>query len=171
LLSEPIARLGAQVTGVDASPRNIAIARAHAEQGKLEIDYRAGSAEELAESGAQFDIVLNMEVVEHVADRDSFLGACCKLLAEDGTRFVATLNRTPKAYALAIVGAEYVLGWLPRGTHDWNKFVRPSELTGSLRRHGVGVTELTGVSYNPLSDKWSLSRDLEVNYMAVAERI
>ncbi|MGH6931407.1 MAG: bifunctional 2-polyprenyl-6-hydroxyphenol methylase/3-demethylubiquinol 3-O-methyltransferase UbiG [Dongiaceae bacterium] len=170
LLAEPMARLGAMVTGVDASDRNIAIARRHAEQSELKIDYRAGSAEELAESGARFDVILNMEVIEHVADRDGFLGACCRLLDEPGMMFVATLNRTAKAYALAIIGAEYVLGWLPRGTHDWNKFVRPSELAAGLRRHGVAITELTGVGYSPLADKWSLSRDLEVNYMAIAER-
>lgn len=170
LLSEPMARLGATVTGLDASVRNIAIARRHAELSGLEIDYRAGSAEELVESGGRFDIVLNMEVIEHVADRNAFLAACCELLADDGMMFIATLNRTPKAFALAIVGAEYVLGWLPRGTHDWNKFVRPSELAAGLRRHGVNIIELTGVGYSPLADKWALARDLEVNYMAVAAR-
>jgi 2-polyprenyl-6-hydroxyphenyl methylase / 3-demethylubiquinone-9 3-methyltransferase len=170
LLAEPMARLGARVTGIDAVERNIAIARLHAEQAGLAIDYRTATPEELVEDGARFDVILNMEVVEHVADRASFLAACCALLADDGLMVIATLNRTPKAFALAVVGAEYVLGWLPRGTHDWRKFVRPSELAAGLRPHGLEFAELTGVSYNPLMDKWSLSRDLDVNYMAVARR-
>ena len=170
LLAEPMTRLGARVTGIDAVERNIAIARLHAERGGLAIDYRAATPEELAADGVKFDVILNMEVVEHVADRAGFLTACCDLLADDGLMFIATLNRTAKAFALAIVGAEYVLGWLPRGTHDWRKFVRPSELAAGLRPHGLEFAEITGVSYNPLADRWSLSRDLEVNYMAVATR-
>ena len=168
LLAEPMARLGARVTGLDAAPRNIAIARSHAAQSGLDIDYRCDTAETLAAEGKRFDVVLNMEVVEHVADLKAFLGSCCDLLEPDGMMVVATLNRTPKAFALAVVGAEYVLRWLPRGTHDWRKFVRPSELAAALRQHGVDIVEMTGVSYNPLSDRWSLSKDLDVNYMVVA---
>jgi 2-polyprenyl-6-hydroxyphenyl methylase/3-demethylubiquinone-9 3-methyltransferase len=168
LLSEPMTRLGARVTGIDPVPENISAARVHAEQGGLDIDYRPASAEDLAAKGMKFDVVLAMEVVEHVADLGAFLAACCALLAKNGLLFVATLNRTGKAFALAIVGAEYVLGWLPRGTHDWRKFVRPSELAASLRRHGVEVADLTGVTYDLLTDRWRLSHDLGVNYMAMA---
>jgi 2-polyprenyl-6-hydroxyphenyl methylase/3-demethylubiquinone-9 3-methyltransferase len=170
LLAEPMTRLGARVTAIDAVERNIAVARLHAERGGLAIDYRTATPEELVADGVKFDVILNMEVVEHVADRAAFLAACCELLADDGLMFIATLNRTAKAFALAIVGAEYVLGWLPRGTHDWRKFVRPSELAAGLRPQGVAFTDITGVTYNPLADKWSLSRDLDVNYMAVAAR-
>jgi 2-polyprenyl-6-hydroxyphenyl methylase/3-demethylubiquinone-9 3-methyltransferase len=170
LLAEPMARLGATVTGIDAAGRNVEVARLHAREADLEIDYRHATVESLAEAGEQFDVVLNMEVVEHVADRDAFLGACAAVLAPDGVMFVATLNRTAKAFALAIVGAEYVLGWLPRGTHDWRKFVRPSELAAALRPHGLRIAELAGVSYNPLADRWSLGRDIGVNYLAVIDR-
>ena len=168
LLAEPMARLGARVTGIDAAERNIGVAAAHAASGGLDIDYRTATAEALAAAGERFDIVLNMEIVEHVADLDAFLGASVSLLAPGGMMVVATLNRTPKAFALAVVGAEYVLGWLPRGTHDWRKFVRPSELGAGLRRHGAHVSEIAGVGYNPLTGTWSLSRDLSVNYLAIA---
>lgn len=170
LLCEPMARLGATVVGADASDRNIRVARLHAEQSGLAIDYRNTSAEALAEAGELFDIVLNMEVVEHVADVDSFIGASGRMVRPGGMMVVATLNRTAKAFALAIVGAEYVLRWLPRGTHDWRKFVRPSELDRALRGAGLKTKELTGVSYNPVADRWSVSRDLDVNYMALAVR-
>ncbi len=170
LLAEPMTRLGARVSGIDAAARNIEVARLHAGQSGLDIDYRHATAEDLAASGERFDVVLNMEVVEHVADLDAFLGACADLLAPDGLMFVATLNRTAKAFALAIVGAEYVLRWLPRGTHDWHKFVKPSELAAGLRPHGIAIAELAGVSYEPLSGRWRLGRDLDVNYLAVAER-
>lgn len=170
LLSEPMARLGARVTGVDASAKNVNVAARHAEGQGLAIDYRQGTVEALAESGTQFDIVLALEIVEHVADVDLFLKSCGRMVKPGGLLFLSTLNRTAKAWALAIVGAEYLLGWLPRGTHDWRKFVRPSELAAGLRPHDLEFTELTGVSYNPLADKWSLSRDLDVNYMAVARR-
>lgn len=170
LLAEPMARLGAEVTAIDAAARNIEIARLHAEQSGLDIDYRHATAEALAATGAKFDVVLNMEVVEHVADLGTFLGACAELLAPDGVMFVATLNRTAKAYALAIVGAEYLLRWLPRGTHDWRKFVKPSELAAGLRPHGLDIAELAGVSYNPLADQWRLGHDLDVNYLAVVAR-
>jgi len=170
LLAEPMARLGAEVTGIDAAARNIEIARLHAAQSGVGIDYRHATVESLAEAGERFDVVLNMEVVEHVADLAAFLGACAGVLAENGVMFVATLNRTAKAFALAVVGAEYVLRWLPRGTHDWRKFVKPSELAASLRPHGLGIAELSGVSYNPLADSWRVGRDLDVNYIAVVER-
>lgn len=171
LLCEPMARLGAQVTGIDAEARNIEVARTHAQSSGLDIDYRAVLAEELVAAGAQFDIVLTMEVVEHVTDVDAFLADCAALLRPGGLMIFATLNRTAKAYALAIVGAEYILGWLPRGTHDWRKFVRPSELARGLRKGGGEVTDLTGVVYSPVTGEWSLHpRDLDVNYMGTAER-
>ena len=170
LLAEPMARLGAAVTGIDAAPSNIAVARLHAVESGLAIDYRSQSAEQLAAAGERFDVVLALEVIEHVADVDAFLAACAGLLDERGLLVVATLNRTAKAFALAIVGAEYLLGWLPRGTHDWRRFIRPSELAAGLRRHGLGVTRLTGVAYSPLSDRWRLSGDVEVNYMMAATR-
>ncbi len=168
LLTEPMARLGAGVLGIDAGEDAIRVARTHATESGLAIDYRCLTAEALAAKGHRFDAVLNMEVVEHVADLDAFLGACSSLLKPGGAMVVATLNRTAKAYALAIVGAEYVLGWLPPGTHDWRKFVTPPELTAKLAKGGVKVTETTGVIYNPLSDRWTLGRDLAVNYMAFA---
>jgi 2-polyprenyl-6-hydroxyphenyl methylase/3-demethylubiquinone-9 3-methyltransferase len=170
LLSEPMARLGARVIGIDPTARNVEVARLHAKQSGLDIDYRVTTAEALAEAGEKFDIVLNMEVVEHVADLESFIAACCALLGERGAMFVATINRTPKSFLFAIVGAEYVLRWLPRGTHDWNKFVRPSELAAAVRRAGAELHRLTGISYDPLRDSWGVSRDLKVNYMAMVSR-
>lgn len=169
LLCEPMTRLGAAVTGIDAGEGNVEIARAHAEAMGLSIDYRFAAAADLAAAGRAFDVVLNMEVIEHVADRDAFLDDCARLVRPGGLMFLATLNRTPKAYLLAIVGAEYVLRWLPRGTHAWRRFVRPSEMAASLRRAGMTMTELTGVAYDPLKDGWKLApHDLDVNYMAVA---
>ena len=168
LLTEPMARLGAGVLGIDAGEDAIHVANAHATESGLVIDYRCLTAEALAAEGHRFEVILNMEVIEHVADLDAFLGACSSLLKPGGAMVVATLNRTAKAYAFAIVGAEYVLGWLPPGTHDWRKFVTPPELTAKLAKGGVKVTEMTGVIYNPLSDRWTLSRDLAVNYMAFA---
>jgi 2-polyprenyl-6-hydroxyphenyl methylase/3-demethylubiquinone-9 3-methyltransferase len=170
LLAEPMARLGFAVTGIDATPETIATARIHAEQSRLAIDYRAVPVEDLARSGEMFDVVLAMEIVEHVADLDAFLDATAAVLNPGGMLVVATLNRTTKAYLLAVVGAEYVLRWLPRGTHEWSKFVRPSELAAGLRRNGLRAEEMTGVSYNPLRDSWSLGRDLDVNYMTVATK-
>jgi 2-polyprenyl-6-hydroxyphenyl methylase/3-demethylubiquinone-9 3-methyltransferase len=169
LLSEPMTRLGARVVGIDASHRNIAIAGLHAERMGLTIDYRCQAVETLAEGDERFDILLNMEVIEHVADPEGFMAASIRLLKPGGMMVVATLNRTAKSYALAIVGAEYLLRWLPRGTHDWKRFLRPSELTHLIARAGGHVLALEGVTYNPLTDHWSLSRDLGVNYMAVAE--
>jgi 2-polyprenyl-6-hydroxyphenyl methylase/3-demethylubiquinone-9 3-methyltransferase len=168
LLAEPLARLGAAVLGIDAGQENVEAAALHAAEGGLAIDYRCATAEELAEAGAGFDVVLNMEVVEHVADVDAFLRASAALVKPGGVMVLATLNRTPKAFALAIVGAEYLLGWLPRGTHDWRKFLRPSELAKLLRRRGLEIEELTGVAYNPLTAAWRLTRDLDVNYMVFA---
>ena len=170
LLSEPLTRLGAAVTGVDPVRRNIEVARLHAAEQELAIDYRYTSAEALAEAGESFDVVLAMEVVEHVADLDLFVGACGRLVRPGGIVVVATLNRTLRAYALAIVGAEYVLGWLPRGTHDWQKFVTPDELRAALQRAGLTPKRTDGVVYNPLADEWRLSRDTGVNYMVVAEK-
>ncbi|MEN3951049.1 bifunctional 2-polyprenyl-6-hydroxyphenol methylase/3-demethylubiquinol 3-O-methyltransferase UbiG [Iodidimonas sp. SYSU 1G8] len=168
LISEPLARMGASVTGIDPSEKNIGTARLHASQTGTQIDYRAMTAEDLAASGARFDIVLNLEVVEHVADVDGFLAASGMLLKPGGLMICATLNRTIKSLAMAKIGAEYILRWLPRGTHDWRKFLTPSELVGSLRRAGLSVTALQGVTYAPLRDSWSLSRDTDVNYMVVA---
>ena len=171
LLTEPLTRLGATVVGIDATEKNIRIAALHAEQGGLSIAYRHTTAEALDEAGERFDAVLNMEVVEHVADVDAFLTASGNLVGSGGLMIAATLNRTAKSFALAIVGAEYVLRWLPRGTHDWRRFVRPSELAAGLRHAGMTVTSLTGVVFNPLTGIWSLTeRDLDVNYMAVAVR-
>lgn len=171
LLSEPMARLGATVTGVDATPRNIEVARLHAEQTGTKITYLNCAAEDLVAQERQFDIVLAMEIIEHVADVDAFLGACSKLLKPNGLLFLATMSRTVKSYAMAIVGAEYVLKWLPKGTHDWNRFIRPSEMARGLRHHGLAITELTGVSYNPFKDSFSLSRDLDINYMVIAQAL
>jgi len=168
LLCEPLARLGGRVTGIDASERNIAIARAHAALSELAVDYRTTTAEELAREGRHFDIVLTMEVVEHVADVRSFLDAALALLAPQGMMVIATINRTPQSFALAIVGAEYLMRWLPRGTHDWRKFLRPSELAAHLRASGARLAELKGVRYSLITDRFSLSDDLSVNYMALA---
>jgi len=166
LLSEPMTRLGARVTGVDASARNIAVASLHAERQDLAIDYRQCTAEALVESGAQFDIVLALEIVEHVADVDLFLHACGRMVRPGGLLFLSTLNRTAKAWALAIAGAEYVMGWLPRGTHDWKKFLKPSEVVRGLRAAGIETRDITGIVYSPLSRQWSLNKgDLDVNYM------
>jgi 2-polyprenyl-6-hydroxyphenyl methylase/3-demethylubiquinone-9 3-methyltransferase len=170
LLTEPLARLGAQVTGIDASERNIAIARAHAEQSQIKATYLPCAAEDLLAGHQRFDVVLAMEVIEHVSDPAVFLATAAALMKPEGLLFVATLNRTAKSYALAIIGAEYVMGWLPRGTHDWRKFMRPSEIARPLREAGVAVRDIAGVSYQPLNDRWLRSRDLDVNYMLCASR-
>ena len=168
LLTEPLARMGAEVTGIDAAEENVAAAAAHAEETEVTISYRATTAEALVAEGASFDAVISMEVVEHVADRDAFLADCVALTRPGGGLFLATLNRTVKSYAMAIVGAEYVLRWLPRGTHDWKRFVRPSELASALRNAGADVTALAGVGYNPMTDTWGLEKGVDVNYMAFA---
>ena len=166
LLCEPATRLGAAVTGIDAADRNIATARLHAERQGLAIDYREATAEALTAEGRQFDIVLALEIVEHVADVDLFLKSCGRLAKPGGLVFLSTLNRTAKAWALAIAGAEYMLRWLPRGTHDWRKFLKPSEVVRGLRMGGVEAQEIVGVVYSPLSRAWSLNaRDLDVIYM------
>ena len=170
LLSEPMARLGFAVTGADASDRNIGTAKAHAAQSGLSIDYRAATAEALAAEGLSFDVVLNMEVVEHVADVSAYLTACTQLVKPGGLTFVATLNRTLKSLALAKIGAEYVLGWLPRGTHDWNRFIPPAELKKSLEESGLTILKTQGVSFSPINWDWRLSADVDVNYMVMAGR-
>ena len=171
LLCEPLTRLGARVTGIDAGARNIAIARSHAAESELAIDYRQATAESLAAAGERFDVVLSMEVVEHVADPAGFLASCAELVAPGGLLIVATLNRTAKSFAFAIVGAEYLLRWLPRGTHDWRRFLRPSEIAGMVRSQGLALGEAMGVVYSPLGDNWRLSAgDLDVNYMLRFER-
>ena len=167
LLAEPMARLGATVTGIDASDESIRIAQAHARQGGLDLEYRCALPEDLVDEGRSFDIVLNMEVVEHVSDLDTFFGATTALLDSGGVTVVATLNRTLKSLALAKIGAEYVLRWLPIGTHDWRKFVRPSELCGKLKQYDVDVVDRKGIEYHPLADRWTMTNDLAVNYMVV----
>jgi 2-polyprenyl-6-hydroxyphenyl methylase/3-demethylubiquinone-9 3-methyltransferase len=170
LLSEPLARMGASVVGADPAERNIAVARAHAEQSGVAVDYRCTTAEDLAVAGETFDIVLAMEVVEHVVDMPAFVKTCAGMVKPGGLMFAATLNRTMKSFALAIVGAEYVLRWLPRGTHQWDKFVTPRELEDALRDAGLTPDRPTGVIYNLLADRWQISNDTDVNYMVVAEK-
>ena len=171
LLAEPMSRLGFAVTAVDASARNIGTARAHAEPQGLEIAYRCATAEALeAEGAGPFDVVLNMEVIEHVADPGEYLRSCARLIAPGGLMIVATLNRTLKALALAKVGAEYILRWLPAGTHDWSKFLKPEEIRGFLEGHPYDVEGPFGVAYDPLADRWSLSGDTGVNYMMTVAR-
>ena len=169
LLSEPMARLGATVIGADAAARNIPVAQIHAEQSGLQIDYRHTSAEALAEAGEQFDVVLNMEVVEHVADPLAYLTACQHLLKPGGLMVCSTLNRNAKSFAMAIVGAEWIMRWLPKGTHDWKKFITPDELTDLIRRAGLDPVDRKGMVFNPVSWSWSLSdRDLSVNYVTAS---
>jgi 2-polyprenyl-6-hydroxyphenyl methylase/3-demethylubiquinone-9 3-methyltransferase len=170
VLSEPLARLGASVVGADPAERNIAAATLHAAESEVAVDYRATTAEALADAGERFDVVLAMEVVEHVADVGLFVRRCGEMVKPGGLMIAATINRTLKSFALAIVGAEYVLRWLPRGTHRWDKFVTPDELEIAMERAGLRTIDERGVIYNPLADRWSLSRDLDVNYMVLAER-
>ena len=171
LLCEPMTRLGFQVTGVDASERNIGTASAHAAEQGLVIDYRATTAEDLLAAGERpFDVILNMEVIEHVADPGAYLRDCARLLAPGGLMIVATLNRTLKALALAKIGAEYVLRWVPAGTHDWNKFLKPEELRGFLDGEPVAVQGPFGVAFNPLTDRWVRSSDCDINYMVTVTR-
>jgi 2-polyprenyl-6-hydroxyphenyl methylase/3-demethylubiquinone-9 3-methyltransferase len=171
LLSEPMARLGFDVLGADPLEKNVKIAAVHAAGSGLKLEYRMTTAEQLAFEGARFDVVLNMEVVEHVSDLGSFLQTCAKLIRPGGCMVVATLNRTLKSLALAKIGAEYVLRWLPPGTHDWNRFVTPSELRHHLETAGLGVTRMQGVEFDPLRWEWRLSSDTDVNYMVVAEAL
>jgi 2-polyprenyl-6-hydroxyphenyl methylase/3-demethylubiquinone-9 3-methyltransferase len=170
ILSEPMTRLGAATVGIDPSDTNIGIARAHAAKAGLAVDYRAATAETLAAAGERFDIVLAMEVVEHVADVPAFVATCAALVKPGGLLFLATINRTPKAFALAIVGAEYLLRWLPRGTHQYSRLVRPAELEAAFHAAGLEANEKTGIVYDPLADTWSRSSDMDVNYMVAAAR-
>ncbi len=171
LLSEPMARLGADVVGADAAERNIPVARLHAEQSGLEIDYRHTTAEALAEAGESFDVVLNMEVVEHVADPQAYIDACQSLMKPGGLMICSTINRNPKSFAMAIVGAEYVMRWLPKGTHEWSKFITPDELYGLIRTAGLEPVDRKGFVFNPVSWSWRLSdRDLSVNYVTASVR-
>jgi 2-polyprenyl-6-hydroxyphenyl methylase/3-demethylubiquinone-9 3-methyltransferase len=170
ILSEPLARLGATMVGADPSEENIAVASAHAEDNGVEVDYRATTAEALAAANEKFDVVLAMEVVEHVNDVGEFVATCASMVKPGGLMIAATLNRTLKSFALAIVGAEYVLRWLPRGTHQWDKFVTPQELERAIESTGLNVTGERGVIYNPFADRWQISSDMDVNYMLVAER-
>lgn len=170
LLSEPLARLGADMIGADPAEHNIDAARLHAEESELPIDYRATTAEALAEAGERFDVVLAMEVVEHVVDVGDFVATCCTMVKPGGLMIAATLNRTLKSFALAIVGAEYVLRWVPRGTHQWDKFVTPQELESAIEGNGLRVIAERGVVFNPFADRWQLSSDMDVNYMLVAAR-
>jgi 2-polyprenyl-6-hydroxyphenyl methylase / 3-demethylubiquinone-9 3-methyltransferase len=171
LLSEPMARLGATVVGADAAAGNLPVARLHAEQSGLEIDYRHTAAEDLAEAGEQFDVVLNMEVVEHVADPQNFLDACQALLKPGGLMICSTINRNPKSYVMAIFGAEVVMRWLPRGTHEWDKFITPDELYNLISTAKLTPVDRKGFVFNPILWSWSLSdRDLSVNYVTASTK-
>ncbi|MGV8855996.1 MAG: bifunctional 2-polyprenyl-6-hydroxyphenol methylase/3-demethylubiquinol 3-O-methyltransferase UbiG [Devosia sp.] len=170
LLCEPLARLGATVTGIDAAERNITIAKLHAEKSALDIDYRATTSEALAAEGQAFDLVLNMEVVEHVDNVPLYMKSCADLVRPGGLMLTATLNRTARAYALAVFAAERLLRWLPVGTHDWNKFLTPEEVKTLITRNGLEVTDETGVVFHPLADEWRKSPDIAINYMVMARR-
>ena len=171
LLSEPMARLGADVVGADAAERNIPVAQLHAEQSGLDIDYRHTTAEAMAEAGEQFDAVLNMEVVEHVSDPLAYLTACHDLMKPGGLQICSTLNRNPKSYVMAIIGAEHVMRWLPKGTHEWSKFITPDELYDLLRQAGLEPVDRKGFVFNPFSWSWSISdRDLSCNYVTASRR-
>ena len=165
LLSEPMSRMGASVTGIDASDKNIKIAKLHSKKNKLKINYLCSSPEKL-NIEKKFDVILNMEIVEHVEDVDFFLKSCSKLLKKNGLMFVATINKTLKSYIFAIVGAEYVLRWLPIGTHEWEKFVKPEDLKKILMKYDLSLNKLEGMNFNIIKDEWSISRDLSVNYIA-----
>lgn len=170
LLSEPMARMGADVLGADASETNIEVAKIHAKQSGLDIDYRAVTSESLEADGENFDIILNMEVVEHVADVDLFMSSCARMVKPNGLMFVATINRTFKARALALFMAEDVLRWLPKGTHQYEKLVRPEEIEAPVNSEGMEIIDQTGVFYNVLQDRWNKSRDMDVNYMVLARK-
>ena len=165
LLSEPMSRMGANVTGIDASDKNIKIAKLHSKKNKLKINYLCSSPEKL-KIKKKFDVILNMEIVEHVEDIDFFLKSCSKLLKKNGLMFVATINKTLKSYIFAIIGAEYVLRWLPIGTHEWEKFVKPEDLKKILMKYNLSLNKLEGMNFNIIKDEWSISRDLSVNYIA-----
>ena len=164
LLSEPMRRLGAEVLGIDASDKNVKIAKAHAKKSKLDIRYLCASPESL-DTGTKFDVILNMEIVEHVEDIDFFLKSCSRLLKKNGIMFVATLNKTLKSYLFAIIGAEYILRWLPIGTHEWDKFVKPNDLVDILRKYNLKLDALDGMKFNLVKDEWKLSSDKSINYI------
>ena len=168
LLSEPMSRLGANVTGIDIVDKNINVAKTHSEEQNLEIDYKITTAEELALGKKKFDVILNMEVIEHVADLNLFIESCEKLLKKNGLLFFATLNRNILSFGLAIVGAEYILGWLPKGTHNWKKFITPEELKIIFRSSGLNITDIMGMKYNPIYDSWYVCADTSVNYRGTA---
>ncbi len=171
LIAEPMARLGAEVTGIDASEKNVAVAKLHAEKSGLSIDYRADAPEVLADSGARFDVVLALEIIEHVASTEAFYDTLRQLVKPGGLLIMSTINRTPQSYVKAIIGAEYVLRWLPRGTHQWSKFLRPSEMRRDLVARGFEVEDVCGVGFHPLKNKFFLDRkDLSVNFMLTASR-
>jgi 2-polyprenyl-6-hydroxyphenyl methylase/3-demethylubiquinone-9 3-methyltransferase len=170
ILAEPLARLGGSVTGLDPARTNIEVARLHAERAGVVVDYRNETVEAVSARGETFDVVLAMEVVEHVQDVQAFVATCTSVVRPGGLLFMATINRTLRAFALAIVGAEYMLGWLPRGTHQWDRFVTPDELRLAIETSGMSVIDTRGVVYNPLRDAWTLSRDTGVNYMALAAK-
>ena len=165
LLSEPMSRLGADVVGIDASEKNIRIAKLHAQKNNLDIKYICTSPENFR-SEKKFDVILNMEIVEHVEDVDFFLKSCSKLLKSNGIMFIATINKTLKSYIFAIIGAEYILRWLPIGTHEWEKFVKPEDLKKILMRYNLSLNKLDGMNFNIIKDEWSISKDLSVNYIA-----
>ena len=165
LLSEPMTRLGAKVTGIDASDKNIKIAKLHAKKNKLNINYLCSSPEKIKIKN-KFDVILNMEIIEHVEDIDFFIKSCSKLLKKNGIMFVATLNKTLKSYVFAIIGAEYVLRWLPIGTHDWEKFVKPNDLKEILNQNNLKLEKLDGMNFNLIKDEWSISKDTSINYIA-----
>ena len=164
LLSEPMQRLGANVTGIDASIKNIKIAKLHAKKNKLKINYLCLSPEKL-KNNKKFDVILNMEIVEHVEDTQFFLKSCSKLLKKNGLMFVATINKTLKSYMLAIVGAEYILRWLPIGTHEWEKFIKPEDLSNILKKNNLTLNKLDGMHFNIIKDEWNISKDISVNYI------
>jgi len=170
LLSEPMARLGANVTGIDASDKNIKIAKLHAKKNKLNINYFCSSPEKL-KTKKKFDVILNMEIIEHVEDINFFIKSCSKLLKKNGLMFVATLNKTLKSYVFAIIGAEYVLRWLPIGTHDWEKFVKPADLKNILSKNNLKIEKIDGMNFNIFKDEWSISKDTSINYIAKSLKI
>ena len=164
LLSEPMSRMGANVTGIDASNKNIKIAKLHSKKNKLKINYYCSSPEKL-KIKKKFDVILNMEIVEHVEDIDFFLKSCSKLLKKNGLMFIATINKTLKSYVFAIVGAEYILRWLPIGTHEWEKFVKPEDLKKILTKYDLSLNKLDGMNFNIIKDEWNISKDLSINYI------
>ena len=170
LLSEPMARLGANVTGIDASDKNIQIAKLHAKKNKLNINYFCSSPEKL-KIKKKFDVILNMEIIEHVEDINFFIKSCSKLLKKNGLMFVATLNKTLKSYVFAIIGAEYVLRWLPIGTHDWEKFVKPEDLKNILNKNNLKIEKIDGMNFDILKDEWNISKDTSINYIAISLKV